>query len=225
VVEEARSVPASGRVEGHGDARSRGLAGKRAFDLCVSAALLLLLLPLLLLIAVLVRLDSPGPVLHRQRRVGLGGGTFTMLKFRSMDEDSPESPHRQALQTWFAGAPVPDGYKPACDPRVTRAGRMLRRLSLDELPQLLNVLRGDMSLVGPRPALPYEIPLYEPWYFERLQAKPGMTGLWQVSGRHHRSGPEMMELDVRYVRERSLRLDLGILFRTLPAMLGRQPGR
>ncbi len=198
-----------------------GGRGKRALDLAIAAPLTALLLPLILVIALLVRLDSRGPAFFRQWRVGLGGRPFRMWKFRSMYAGAPQDVHLDLARQWFTGAPVPSSYKAGRDPRVTRAGRLLRRMSLDELPQLFNVLMGDMSLVGPRPAIPYELDFYETWHRERFEAPPGMTGLWQVTGRDHLPAPVMMELDVRYVRDRSLGLDLRILARTLPALFGR----
>jgi lipopolysaccharide/colanic/teichoic acid biosynthesis glycosyltransferase len=171
------------------------------------------------LLGVLIRLNSDGPAIFQQERVGYRGRTFKIWKFRSMRLASSDEHHRAAAAAWFAGDPAPLGYKATNDPRITRMGRFLRRSSLDELPQLFNVLAGHMTLVGPRPAIPYELAMYEPWYFQRFEAKPGITGLWQVSGRDRTSAAEMMALDLRYVRERSLATDLKILIRTLPAAL------
>jgi lipopolysaccharide/colanic/teichoic acid biosynthesis glycosyltransferase len=193
---------------------------KRLLDLVLSLSSLILLAAPLALIAIIVKLDSPGPVLFGQPRVGKRGRTFTMLKFRSMRRHSDQGYHLQQSARWFEGTPGVDGYKTASDPRITRVGRLLRRTSIDELPQLLNVVRGEMSLVGPRPMMPYDRPHYKDWYYERERVSPGITGLWQVSGRHRISAEAMMELDVRYVRERSLWLDLKILVRTVPALLG-----
>lgn len=191
----------------------------------VAVLALLLLSPLLLIAALAVRLDSRGPVLFRQQRVGLGGTPFEMLKFRSMRDGVTEQTHVDLAAAWFAGGSAVRGYKSKHDPRITRVGRLLRRTSVDELPQLFNVLRGEMSVVGPRPAIPYELAHYESWYFQRLTTRPGMTGLWQVSGRELRSAAEMMRLDVRYVRSCSLGLDLLLLLLTVPALLGLAPGR
>jgi lipopolysaccharide/colanic/teichoic acid biosynthesis glycosyltransferase len=196
---------------------------KRLVDLAGAGIALLLLSPLMLAIALAIRLDSAGPALFFQDRVGQDGRVFRMWKFRSMYLGSVDQPHRSAAAAWFAAKPRPDGYKLRDDARVTRVGRWLRRTSLDELPQLFNVLRGDMSLVGPRPAIPYELTYYEPAYFARQLVKPGMTGLWQVLGRDQLPASEMMSLDARYVREQSLGLDLRILALTLPALLGRPP--
>jgi len=173
-------------------------------------------LPLLLVIAVAVKLDSPGPALIGQRRVGRGGRTFDMYKFRSMrcvDEQIPEYLH--ALNE--ATGPM---FKMRRDPRITRVGRVIRRVSFDELPQILNVLRGDMTLVGPRPPLPREIPGYDEMQRRRLMVKPGITGLWQVSGRSNLTFEEMLKLDVSYIQKRSLLLDMIILVKTVPCVLG-----
>jgi lipopolysaccharide/colanic/teichoic acid biosynthesis glycosyltransferase len=142
-----------------------------------------------------------------------------MFKLRTMLVDNDETRHRKVAANWFAGKSSSNGYKPLDDPRVTQVGRMLRRLSLDELPQLLNVVRGDMSLVGPRPAIPYELKYYKPEYFDRQNVPPGMTGLWQVYGRDKVSAPEMMEFDLVYARQVSFWLDLKILALTGPAVL------
>jgi lipopolysaccharide/colanic/teichoic acid biosynthesis glycosyltransferase len=195
-------------------------ATKRASDLILASVAMVPLLPFMALLGVLIRLDSEGPAIFRQERVGYGGRTFKIWKFRSMHLDSSDEHHRADAAAWFAGDPAPHGYKATNDPRITRMGRFLRRSSLDELPQLFNVLAGHMTLVGPRPAIPYELEMYEPWYFQRFDAKPGITGLWQVSGRDRTSAAEMMALDIRYLRERSLTTDLKILIRTLPTALG-----
>jgi len=198
-------------------------AQNRLLDLVLGIVIPIALLPLMLVIALAIRLDSPGPVLYRQQRVGRAGMTFEMWKFRSMYVGSVDTNHRQAAAAWFAGNPSPGGYKAKDDARITRVGRALRRTSLDELPQFFNVIRGEMSLVGPRPAIPYELAYYEPAYFERQAVKPGITGPWQVFGRDRLAAPEMMALDLRYVRECSLALDLKILVLTLPALLGLVP--
>lgn len=187
---------------------------KAVFDRVVAAALLGLLAPALLVIAAAIRLDSPGPVLFRQTRVGKDGRTFTMLKFRSM---CPDAPQRQAsLRRRNDG----DGvlFKLRQDPRLTRVGPRLRRYSLDELPQLVNVVVGDMSLVGPRPPLPEEVAVYPEDLRRRLLVKPGMTGLWQVSGRSDLPWEEAARLDLRYVENWTLSLDLIILLRTVGAV-------
>jgi exopolysaccharide biosynthesis polyprenyl glycosylphosphotransferase len=189
---------------------------KRATDLAFTCAGLLAIWPILLVIALMVRLDSPGPILYRQQRVGKDGRLFHMLKFRSMYRDADQRRAELSAANEATG-PL---FKIRNDPRVTRVGRFLRRTSLDELPQLLNVLRGEMSLVGPRPPLPSEVESYEEWQLGRLRAVPGMTGLWQVSGRSEVSFHDMVRLDLHYIRNWSLSLDLEILWRTLPAVLG-----
>jgi exopolysaccharide biosynthesis polyprenyl glycosylphosphotransferase len=190
-------------------------SAKRALDLVLTVAGLLLISPLLLGIAVLIKLDSRGPVFYRQVRVGRDGRTFKMWKFRSMraDADALLATLRDCNE---ASGPL---FKMRDDPRVTRVGRVLRRLSLDELPQLVNVLRGDMSLVGPRPPLPREVAEYEPWQLGRLRAVPGLTGLWQVSGRSDLTFQQMVRLDLHYIQHWSLWMDVRILARTLPAVL------
>jgi exopolysaccharide biosynthesis polyprenyl glycosylphosphotransferase len=189
---------------------------KRLTDLMLTTAGLLAIWPLLLMIAVAIKLDSPGPVLYRQQRVGKDGRLFSMLKFRSMYRDADK--RRDALLA--ANEATGPLFKMRNDPRVTRVGQILRRTSLDELPQLLNVIRGEMSLVGPRPPLTSEVEKYEPWQLGRLRAVPGMTGLWQVSGRSDVTFHEMVRLDLHYIRNWSLSLDLEILWQTLPAVLG-----
>ena len=190
---------------------------KHGVDRGVAALALVLLAPVLLSLAVAVRLSGPGPILYRQERVGLNGTSFTMLKFRSMVADAD----RQLDD--LRGDNISDGllFKVRNDPRVTPVGRLLRRLSLDELPQLLNVLRGTMSLVGPRPPLPVEVARYDTSMSRRLLVKPGLTGLWQISGRSDLSWEESVRLDLRYVENWSLALDLLILWKTGRAVLSR----
>lgn len=190
---------------------------KGGVDRAAAGLALLLLAPVLLAIAAAVRLDSPGPVLFRQERVGLGGDRFTMLKFRSMVVDADR--HLDTLRA----ENISDGllFKLRADPRVTRVGRLLRRLSLDELPQLINVLGGSMSLVGPRPPLPAEVARYDSSVSRRLLVKPGLTGLWQISGRSDLSWEESVRLDLRYVENWSLALDTLILWKTGRAVLSR----
>ena len=200
--------------------------GKRGVDITVAAVALLVLAPLWLLVALLIKLDSRGPVFYRQERVGMDGRIFLFLKFRTMQADADDKLHREYQRKLIEGRPDTNlgdeqrpVYKLHTDPRVTRTGRVLRRLSLDELPQLLNVLRGDMSVVGPRPPIPYEVEAYELWHRKRLDMKPGLTGLWQVSGRNRLSFEEMVKLDLFYIENWSLLLDLKIILRTLPVML------
>jgi exopolysaccharide biosynthesis polyprenyl glycosylphosphotransferase len=199
---------------------------KRVADVLLAAAALVLLAPVWLLVALLIKLDSRGPVLYRQERVGMDGRVFLFLKFRTMLTGSDDRAHREYQRKYIAGQPDTNlgddsspVYKMRSDPRVTRVGRFLRRLSLDELPQLLNVLRGDMSVVGPRPPIPYEVEAYALRHRRRLDMKPGLTGLWQVSGRNRLSFEEMVRLDLYYIENWSLWLDLKIILRTLPVML------
>ncbi|HEX2922959.1 MAG TPA: sugar transferase [Chloroflexota bacterium] len=196
---------------------------KRAADVVLSAAALLVLSPVLLALAILIKLDSPGPVLFRQTRVGKDGKPFTFLKFRSMRPNADVSIHRDHVAALIAGhdqAPA-DGKsaKLERDPRITGIGRVLRKTSIDELPQLINVLRGEMSLVGPRPPIPYEVELYEEWYKRRFEALPGITGWWQVMGRNRVSFDDAMKLDIYYVDHMSLWFDLRILVLTPFAVL------
>ena len=197
-----------------------GLAMKRVIDAVVAGAGLVLLSPLLLGIALAIRLSDGGPALFRQERVGLHGRRYELLKYRSM------VPHAESLletlkdQNEISGA----AFKMTHDPRVTRFGRFLRRSSLDELPQLLNVLRGDMSLVGPRPPLPAEVAEYDAWHRRRLSMKPGITGLWQVEGRWDSEFDGWVRKDLEYIDRWSTWLDIKILLRTIPAVL-REEGR
>jgi lipopolysaccharide/colanic/teichoic acid biosynthesis glycosyltransferase len=196
----------------------------RALDLVLSAVLMIVLTPLCALIALAIRLDSRGPVLFRQRRFGRDQKPFVVTKFRTMHHGVDHDTHRTFVLGLIAGdhPERPNGgpqFKMIEDERVTRVGRLLRRSSLDELPQLWNVLRGDMSLVGPRPPIPYEVEHYPPHWFARFAVKPGLTGLWQVSGRSDLALEEMVALDVEYSRRRSLWLNLWILARTVPAVL------
>jgi exopolysaccharide biosynthesis polyprenyl glycosylphosphotransferase len=191
---------------------------KRSMDVAVSATLLLALIPLWLLVAILIKLDTPGPVFFRQRRVGAGGNEFSIVKFRTMVADAEDCKDLVAHMNKHA-AVDPRMFKIPDDPRTTRVGHMLRRLSLDELPQLVNVLRGEMSLVGPRPLIPSEDRCVADWGRSRLDLKPGMTGLWQVLGRSEISFEEMVRLDYLYVTNWSLWHDLRLLCRTAPALL------
>ena len=200
---------------------------KRASDLLLAGFALIILAPVWFVVALLIKLDSNGAIFYRQERVGMDGRIFLFIKFRSMRTDSDDAIHRAYQEKLIAGRndetnfgndakPV---FKLANDPRITRVGRVLRRLSLDELPQLLNVLRGDMSVVGPRPPIPYEVENYELWHRKRLDMKPGITGLWQVSGRNRLSFDEMVRLDLFYIENWSIWLDAKIILKTLPVML------
>lgn len=190
---------------------------KRAFDISVSLLALVVLSPLILAAALAVKLYDGGPVLFSQQRVGKGGRLFRCFKFRSMVVNA------EALQRKLAAESVhadPRTFKMARDPRVTPVGRFLRRFSIDELPQVWNVLTGEMSIVGPRPPLPSEVALYSEQDFQRLGVKPGLTCIWQVSGRSRLPFPEQVRMDVEYIRRQSLLLDAAIIVRTIPAVLG-----
>lgn len=215
---DSRRVPSLRRDRAGGGVAARGAV--RTLDLVGAAAGLFVLLPLLLLVATAIRLDSRGPAVFRQVRQGRDGRHFTIWKFRTMHAGADPARHEEYVSRLISGedrAVLREGrplYKLAVDDRITRLGRILRAFSLDELPQLVNVLRGHMSLVGPRPLNSYEVDrLHERW-LARMSVKPGMTGLWQVSGRNQRTYTEMVELDLEYVRRKSLALDLLILLKT-----------
>jgi exopolysaccharide biosynthesis polyprenyl glycosylphosphotransferase len=195
--------------------RVLGLLAKRLLDLGVSTVVLVVLSPLLLVIGIAVALHDRGPVLFLQTRIGLHGRPFPMVKFRTMVPDA------EARLAELAGRNEIDGpaFKVTDDPRITRLGRLLRRTSLDELPQFWNVLLGQMSVVGPRPPLPEEVVGYDLWHRRRLSMKPGITGLWQVSGRRIEDFDHWVELDLSYIDRWSFWLDLKIMLRTVPAML------
>jgi lipopolysaccharide/colanic/teichoic acid biosynthesis glycosyltransferase len=192
---------------------------KRPFDLLLGGIALLLAVPLICCLAIAVTLEDGGSALFEHERVGLRGRCFRMWKLRTMRAGCEQGPHQRCAVDWFTGKAVGDRYKTLDDPRVTRVGRFLRRLDLDELPQLFNVVLGDMSLVGPRPAIPYELAHYQPAYYRRFTVPPGMTGLWQVSDRDRLSAAEMMELDLRYASEASPWRDLRVMARTVPALV------
>ena len=225
---------------------------KRCLDFSIALLILLLLAPLLLLIALLVRLTSRGPAFFRQERVGFGGRHFMMYKFRSMYVDSDDSLHRAAYEQFLRGerstgkvsggmlaikqadqaqgssagaaatTPGRKHFRHWSDPRVTPLGYLLRRTSIDELPQFLNVLRGEMSLVGPRPPIPYEVGLYHSWHLGRLDTLPGITGYWQVYGRGRVSFDRMVQMDLDYIQKQSFWYDIKLLLLTIPAVLSRK---
>ncbi len=201
------------------------LRAKRVLDIAFS---LLILIPLSIVIAVfaiLIRIDSKGPIFFRQKRVGKNGVQFDMFKLRSMYVDSDDSFHRESIKQYMNGAALNDKvdadnlYKLVDDPRVTRIGRFIRKFSIDELPQFINVFRGEMTLVGPRPPLPYEVEEYDSHHWIRLSGKPGLTGTWQVYGRSRVPFQKMVEMDIEYLGEQSLLLDLKLIALTLPVML------
>lgn len=198
---------------------------KRALDLVVAVTALLVLGPVMLLAAAAIASTSQGPVIFRQTRIGRGGQPFTCFKFRTMFSDANPDVHRAYIEAYAQGRPDNQlgtdeaPFKMVRDSRVTPVGRFLRRTSLDELPQLINVLRGEMSIVGPRPDVAYSVALYKDWHKLRLAVQPGLTGLWQVEGRGRVSYEEGMRLDLEYVRRQSLWLDVQIIFKTIPAVL------
>jgi lipopolysaccharide/colanic/teichoic acid biosynthesis glycosyltransferase len=194
---------------------------RRTADVVVSSLLLVLFLVPMLLIALAVHLEDKGPAFFRQERVGLGGGRFTLFKFRTMFRGGDDRELRELIARELRGEDTVENgsSKLNNDSRVTRTGTFLRKTSLDELPQLLNVLRGDMTLVGPRPCLSWEAEMFPEEFEPRFSVPPGLTGLWQVSGRSTLGTLDMLRLDVRYVESRSLRSDADILLRTVPALL------
>ncbi len=241
--------PTTAQLAGTDD-KSWYFVGKRVMDLTIVSLSLILIMPLLLFIAVLIKLDSPGPAIFRQERVGarrrIRNGKiewvetpFTIYKFRTMRVDAKATLHRQFIAAYIAGDEAEmaaiqaqqakddaaDKYKLANDPRVTSVGKFLRKTSLDELPQLWNVLRGNMSLVGPRPPIPYEVELYLYHHHLRLMATPGITGLWQVKGRSATSFEEMVNMDIEYIRQQSLLLDMKLIFGTVTAVVNGKGAR
>jgi lipopolysaccharide/colanic/teichoic acid biosynthesis glycosyltransferase len=199
-------------------------SAKRTLDLAAALILIVILAPALAVLMLLVRSTSTGPALFRQQRLGRDRRPFTMLKLRTMHVGQDDRIHREYVTSLLsagqqaAASPGSGLYKLEADPRVTRVGAWLRKTSLDELPQLYNVLRGEMSLVGPRPVLPWEAEMFSGQHQRRFAVRPGLTGLWQVSGRSRLSMTKALELDVEYVARRSLAFDLMILIRTVPAM-------
>jgi exopolysaccharide biosynthesis polyprenyl glycosylphosphotransferase len=189
---------------------------KRVVDIAASALLLVLLMPFFLLVGLAIRVEDPGPVLFKQKRVGRWGELFTMYKFRSMFTDAEERKKELMAQNEMEGGVI---FKMKDDPRVTRVGRIIRKLSIDELPQLWNVLKGDMSLVGPRPPVPQEVDEYSLSDRRRLEVVPGITCIWQVSGRSNIPFDQQVELDVQYIESQSFWTDVKILLKTIPALL------
>jgi lipopolysaccharide/colanic/teichoic acid biosynthesis glycosyltransferase len=200
------------------------LIAKRALDVTVALIALIALSPVLAVLAMLIRRDSEGPAIFRQTRIGRFGKPFTCYKFRTMYQNASEQAHRAYIEAYSQGqvaaASNPDApFKIERDPRITPLGHFLRRSSLDELPQLINVIKGDMSLVGPRPDVAYSVALYKDWHKLRLATQPGLTGLWQIKGRGRVSFEEGMRLDCEYVQQQCLRLDVEIILQTIPAVL------
>ena len=219
----AQAASARHAAVGGADSLTTRLA-KRLLDLTVAVPCLILAAPLLLVVAVAIRLTTPGPALFRQVRVGRYRRPFELCKFRTMYTGCPDGVHREYVTKLLTDDQPPDGgqagvFKLKNDDRITPVGRLLRRTSIDELPQLINVIRGDMSLVGPRPALPWEAQLFDAVFFGRFAVPPGLTGLWQVSGRNSLTMKQGLELDLEYVRRQSLAFDLWILVKTIPVVL------
>jgi len=218
----------------HPTATRRGVTGgtrslttrlaKRLLDLTLATICLLVVCPLLVAAAVAIRLNTPGPVLFRQTRLGKNRRPFVLCKFRTMYTGCPDDVHREYVTKLLTDDQPPDGgrdgvFKLEQDARITPVGRLLRRTSIDELPQLINVIRGDMSLVGPRPALPWEAQMFDAVYFDRFIVPPGLTGLWQVSGRNSLTMKQGLDLDIEYVHTQSLALDLWIIVKTIPVVI------
>lgn len=189
---------------------------KRCIDVLLSLSGLIILAPLLFLVSILIKLESKGNVIFVQDRIGLNGKTFKMYKFRSMVSNA-EDLKKDLIEHNDMKGPM---FKMKHDPRITKVGKFIRKTSIDELPQLINVLKGDMSLVGPRPSLPSEVEKFEDWMMERLKVKPGLTCIWQVSGRNNIGFEEWMKLDIKYVKERNMLLDLKLIFKTFFVLFG-----
>ena len=189
---------------------------KRVMDILGAGCGLVLLSPVIIIVAILVKFSSKGPVFFSQKRVGKNGKEFDMYKFRSMVVNAEELKEKLAAQNEMSG-PM---FKMKEDPRVTKVGKFIRKTSIDELPQLWNVLKGDMSLVGPRPSLPKEVAQFEDWMYRRLEVKPGLTCYWQVSGRNNIDFEDWMKLDVRYVEEKNLWIDIKLIFKTVGVLFG-----
>lgn len=189
---------------------------KRLLDIVLSSLALVFLSPLLLIVAIVIKIESKGPIIFSQKRIGLNGQEFKMYKFRSMVVNAEELKEKLAKKNEMSG-PM---FKIKDDPRITKVGKFIRKTSIDELPQLINIVKGDMSLVGPRPSLPKEVAKFEPWMLDRLNVKPGLTCFWQVSGRNNIDFIEWMKLDLKYVDERSFLLDLKLIFKTFFVLFG-----
>jgi lipopolysaccharide/colanic/teichoic acid biosynthesis glycosyltransferase len=197
---------------------------KRIVDVVVTLLALPILIPLFLIVAISIRLDSEGPIFFKQKRVGLNGAEFTCYKFRSMFVNSDDSIHREAFKQYKNGSALGNGesgntHKLTNDPRITRIGRIIRKVSFDELPQVINILRGEMSLVGPRPPIPYEVQEYSERERLRLCGKPGLTGFWQVYGRSRVTFDKMVDMDITYLQQQSIWLDLKLIVLTVPVLL------
>lgn len=189
---------------------------KRCLDIVASTLGLIVLSPIIILVAIAIKLESKGPVLFSQDRVGKNGKIFKIYKMRSMVQNAEELKEKLLAQNEMSG-PM---FKMKDDPRITKVGKFIRKTSIDELPQLINVIKGDMSLVGPRPSLPKEVKEFEPWMYERLAVKPGLTCYWQVMGRNNIDFEDWMKLDIKYVRERNFFLDIKLIFKTFFVLFG-----
>ncbi|GKX67445.1 sugar transferase [Inconstantimicrobium mannanitabidum] len=194
---------------------------KRIMDIVLSSLGIIVLSPLLLIVAIAIKLESRGPIVFVQERVGMKGKRFKMYKFRSMVPDAEEMKKNLEKCNEMSG-PM---FKMKEDPRVTRIGRFIRKTSIDELPQFLNVIKGEMSIVGPRPSLPKEVDQFEPWMLERLEVKPGITCIWQVSGRNDVSFKKWMEMDINYVHRKSIALDIKLILKTFLLLFGDKHAR
>jgi lipopolysaccharide/colanic/teichoic acid biosynthesis glycosyltransferase len=199
---------------------------KNVLDLAIAFVALLVFWPVLLIVGLAVKLDSPGPAIFKQKRIGKDGIVFTVRKFRSMYVNADDRLHREALKKLVQGEPAAKAngqfFKPVDDPRVTRVGKFLRATGLDELPQVINIVQRDMSVVGPRPAIPYELELYKDWHHRRLTVRPGVTGLWQVRRHDTENFDDVMKLDLEYIDSFSIWLDLKIILLTFPMILFRR---
>ncbi|WP_326511608.1 sugar transferase [Clostridium intestinale] len=194
---------------------------KRFIDIFCSFIGIIFLSPVFIIVGAIIKLDSKGPVIFSQKRVGKGGKEFKMYKFRSMVVNAEELKKKLVHQNEMSG-PM---FKMKDDPRITKIGKFIRKTSIDELPQLINVLKGEMSLVGPRPSLPKEVAEFEPWMMRRLDVKPGLTCYWQVSGRNNIDFDDWMKLDIKYVQDRSVKLDIKLIFKTFFVLFGDKNAR
>lgn len=190
---------------------------KRLVDIVCSLSAIIILFPVLLLVSILIKIESRGPVFFSQDRIGINGKTFTMYKFRSMVVNAEKLKESLVKQNERRNGPM---FKMKNDPRITKVGKFIRKTSIDELPQLLNIIKGDMSIVGPRPSLPKEVEQFEGWMMERLNVKPGLTCYWQVSGRNDLDFTEWMKLDVKYVKESNILIDAILIFKTFFVLFG-----
>jgi lipopolysaccharide/colanic/teichoic acid biosynthesis glycosyltransferase len=221
------TLPRQARVSTAAEGRRLHYWLKNVLDVAIALVTLVAFAPVLLIVALAVKLDSPGPAIFKQNRVGKDCKLFTVWKFRSMHVNADDAPHREAIQKLVEGEPAAtvNGqgfFKPVDDPRVTRLGKFLRATGLDELPQVINLVRREMSVVGPRPAIPYELDLYKDWYHRRLGVRPGVTGLWQVRRHDTQNFDDVMRLDLEYIDSFSIWLDLKIILLTVPMILFRR---